>query len=85
MNLRLCIAGGLFALSEVLPFLPVRYNGVLHATLSALHFAKLIPDLDFQRMERKARADIDGDGVIGTERTEDEQTTITILINRKKI
>jgi hypothetical protein len=91
MNLRICLTGGLFVLSEVLPFLPCRENTVLHLALSTLHTMKLIPDEQFEKFERGANIDMDHDGVIGHSSdsdsevtvTADEDTVITITVSKR--
>lgn len=88
MNLKLYITGGLFVLSELMPYLPCRGNGVFHIALSTLHKIKVLPDAEFEKMERKAGFDMDSDGMIGKERvtkSEDEETVIEIRINRRKV
>jgi 6-phosphogluconolactonase (cycloisomerase 2 family) len=89
MNLRFFLTGGLFVLSEVLPFLPCRENTVLHLALSTLQTIKLIPDEQFEKFERGANIDMDHDGVIGNSSDSevvvnaDKDTVITITISKR--
>jgi hypothetical protein len=90
MRIQSAITVALFVFSETLPFLPCKSNGILHVALSSLHSLKLIPDAQFAKLENRAGYDIDHDGMIGTTRVTDnmddqDATTITITINRKKV
>jgi hypothetical protein len=44
------LALGLFLFSEIMPFLPFKSNGLLHASIECLHVMKVIPDDSYQRM-----------------------------------
>jgi len=60
------IAGGLFIISEVLPFIPqVRGNGLFHLGMMALRSARIISGDQFNQVEERCAFDIDGNGVIG--------------------
>jgi hypothetical protein len=96
MNPRVVLAGGLFILSETLPYLPCKSNGVLHIALSSLHSLKLMPDAQFAKFERASGFDMNHDGVIGERSRQEVQcdtastdanddTVITITINKKKV
>ena len=60
------IAGGLFIISEVLPFIPqVRGNGLFHLGMMALRSARIISGDQFNQVEERCAFDIDGNGIIG--------------------
>lgn len=40
----------LFVFSELLPFMPFRSNGLLHAAIEGFHYMRLIPDASYEKM-----------------------------------
>ncbi len=46
------VTTGLLVISEVLPFLPMPADGILHVTLIALNKAKILPDVTFAKLTR---------------------------------
>lgn len=50
LHLRVVISAGLLLVSELLPFLPCKHNGLLQAGFTVLHEAKLIPDAQYERL-----------------------------------
>jgi hypothetical protein len=56
VNSHVLITAGLFAVSEVLSLLPVKYHSVVHVSLD---ITKIIPDEIYERMEKNTLQTID--------------------------
>lgn len=75
VNPQFIITASMFALSEVLPFLPCKPNSMLQMAVTGLNKAKLIPDDVYNRWE--AAAD--------TSQAPADDTILTILKHEQHI
>lgn len=83
MNLKFYITAGLFVLSEIMPLLPIKSNGVLHMAINGLHELHLMSDSQFNRFETTSQQDINHDGHIGPEHESSVVTArIEIIIHK---
>ena len=54
VNPQLVITASMFALSEILPYLPCKQNSMLQLAVTGLNKAKLIPDDVYDKWENRA-------------------------------
>lgn len=91
MNPQLIFTTSLLILSELMPYLPCKSNGFLHAGLNTLHSLQLISHRQFAKFEQGAGVDMDKDGFIGGDRSDyntcpdTTENDVVLFVNQKQV
>jgi hypothetical protein len=81
MNPKFILTVGLFCVSELLPFLPIKSNGFVQLAVNILHETKLVTDEQFERLHPSSSAPpLASDGTI----KECKNECFDIVIKRSK-
>jgi hypothetical protein len=85
MNPQVVFTASLFVISELLPYLPNKYDSVVHVALDTMNKAKIIPDDVYERMEKNNLKSFGTREALNATTREDQMIPKTISMDGEKV